>query len=314
MGWILGIDEAGYGPNLGPFVMTAVACRVPDDVGCLWQLLRTTVRRASDPRDDRLVIDDSKAVYGSGRSLAGLERGVRVVLSRFPTTLDDLIVQLCPDDHGELQREAWYTGTTLLPNVADQSDLDALHGRFRASCEECELSDWLVRSVLVCPERFNALIDHHDSKSGVVSTGFIELLKWGITATENDSLDVHVDKQGGRNTYAAQVQQALAQGIVVAVEETASRSRYRVAGLSRSLRVCFEPRADQSQFCVALASMVSKYLRELLMGEFNAFWRKHVPDLKPTAGYPADAARYFKAIRAAMTTLQIREEVVWRKR
>ena len=28
MPWIVGIDEAGYGPNLGPFVMTAVASRV----------------------------------------------------------------------------------------------------------------------------------------------------------------------------------------------------------------------------------------------------------------------------------------------
>ena len=38
MPWIVGVDEAGYGPNLGPFVMTSVACRVDDALAdsCLW--------------------------------------------------------------------------------------------------------------------------------------------------------------------------------------------------------------------------------------------------------------------------------------
>src|SRR5437016_4219233 len=30
MPWLIGMDEAGYGPNLGPFVMSAVACKVPE--------------------------------------------------------------------------------------------------------------------------------------------------------------------------------------------------------------------------------------------------------------------------------------------
>ena len=60
-----------------------------------------------------------------------------------------------------------------------------------------------------------------------------------------------------------------------------------------------QPRADTEHFCVALASMASKYLRELLMLEFNRFWQSHVADLKPTAGYPGDAARFHEAIRPA---------------
>ena len=307
MGWILGIDEAGYGPNLGPFVMTAVACRVPEGAGCLWQLLARAVRRASDSRDDRLVVDDSKAVYGPGRGLAGLERGVRAILSPLPATLEGLLQQISPEDHADLRNEPWYTGTS------DIGDLDTPHPHFTSTCVECGVVDWRVRSVVVCPGRFNALIARHHSKGAVLGDGFIRLLAWAVEITDDD-LAVFVDKQGGRNAYAAQVQEALAFGQVVAVEEGAPCSRYRVAGLPRRIDVCFEPRADQRHFCVALASMVSKYLRELCMAEFNAYWRTHVPGLKPTAGYPGDAARFLEAIRPALATLKIREEVIWRRR
>ena len=33
MPWVVGIDEAGYGPNLGPLVQSAVALRLPDAYG-----------------------------------------------------------------------------------------------------------------------------------------------------------------------------------------------------------------------------------------------------------------------------------------
>jgi hypothetical protein len=60
--------------------------------------------------------------------------------------------------------------------------------------------------------------------------------------------------------------------------------------------------------------MVSKYLRELFMGEFNAFWQRHVPGLKPTAGYPGDANRFFDAIRPKVSELGLSDSMVWRAR
>src|SRR5262249_1164830 len=69
--------EAGYGPNLGPFVMTSVACRLPPELATadLWQTLQPAVRRSGEPADGRLLVEDSKVVYGSGRRLPGLEKG-----------------------------------------------------------------------------------------------------------------------------------------------------------------------------------------------------------------------------------------------
>jgi hypothetical protein len=48
------------------------------------------------------------------------------------------------------------------------------------------------------------------------------------------------------------------------------------------------------------------------MRQFNAFWAKHVPGIKPTAGYPADAKRFYREIEPAMKKLGIAKEAVWR--
>src|SRR5205085_11536981 len=107
---------------------------------------------------------------------------------------------------------------------------------------------------------------------------------------------------------------ALPDGMVIAQQESAARSAYRFLGSSPQVSVTFQPRADAGHFCVALASMASKYLRELLMREFNRFWQAHVPGLKPTAGYPTDAARFLEAIRPTAERLGITEAVLWRRK
>jgi hypothetical protein len=91
-----------------------------------------------------------------------------------------------------------------------------------------------------------------------------------------------------------------------------NRSSYSVCG--SSIRFTFQPRADAEHFCVALASMASKYLRELFMVEFNQFWQSHLPDLTPTAGYPGDSTRYYNAIRPVAKQLGIPRQALWRQR
>src|SRR5262249_13352812 len=72
-----GIDEAGYGPNLGPLVMTAVVAETSEAGDRaraldLWQDLAGTVDRAGgDPT--RLWVDDSKAILRGGKGRDRLE-------------------------------------------------------------------------------------------------------------------------------------------------------------------------------------------------------------------------------------------------
>ena len=171
-----------------------------------------------------------------------------------------------------------------------------------------------IRSVVVCPGRFNDLVDRWDSKAAILALGLVELMRHHLAQNEKEAVYVVVDKHGGRNRYSAIVQEAVGAGITLAVEEGADRSVYEVKGLDHPLRMTFCPRADSADMCVALASMFSKYLRELLMAEFNDFWRKHMPELVPTAGYPVDAGRFFADIQPVRERLGVSDRRLWRQR
>jgi hypothetical protein len=319
MAWVIGIDEAGYGPNLGPFVMTAVALRVPDDgAGDLWQRLAAAVRRDTDAADDRLLVADSKVVYSASRGLRQLERAVLAASlpdeSNGGPPLGQYIEGLYASSHAALRREPWYSGTTSLPVEGEPAPCAEDRARFAAACRQAGVACGLVRGVVVCPEQFNALTAAAGSKGAVLYHGLAELVRECWRLGGDEPLTFFIDKHGGRNTYAAMLQDAVPEGMILAHHESMARSVYSVAKASRPVRWTFQPRADAEHFSVALASMVSKYVREVLMGEFNRFWQRQVPGLKPTAGYPGDARRFYDAIRPAAERLGIPEAALWRRR
>jgi ribonuclease HII len=308
---MVGVDEAGYGPNLGPLVMTAVACRVPDPLhgADLWQVLKAVVRRESDRADERLLIADSKVVHAGPHGLEALAVGVLTPLS--PGLGEDLsfrdyLTWLCPNSGTDLDGEPWYTGLTPLPIFSGQPFVD-----------ECRMTDldWgHARTVIVSPARFNQIVERWDTKGAVLGEALTELIGWVWNLPGHDAMALTADKHGGRNTYASMLQDAVPEGMIIVDREGMQRSSYRLLGGPRLMSFTFQPRADAEHFLVALASMVSKYVRELLMGEFNAYWQERVPGLKPTAGYPNDARRFFEAIRPKILELGLAEKDIWRCR
>jgi ribonuclease HII len=80
------------------------------------------------------------------------------------------------------------------------------------------------------------------------------------------------------------------------------------------VRLIFREKGETHCMSVALASMLSKYLREALMRRFNAFWRQYLPDVTPTAGYYNDGQRFLQDIDVTRRELGIPDELLIRAR
>ena len=285
MSWVIGIDEAGYGPNLGPLVQASAAMRLPASDPAGWHALRDVLRRCHEPEDGRLLIDDSKKVNVGPDGVRKLADAVFAASP--PTTLAALVGDALAD-------EAWFDGT------------------FPLGAPEPRLPGVTLLPFATATPEFNRIVADAGTKAAALARGLTALARQALALPGDEPLILLCDKHGGRNFYAPMLQDAFPEGWVVAEREGAAESRYRVLNLSRDVTIFFRPRADADSVCVALASMMAKYLREVCMGQFNAFWAKRVPGLVPTAGYPTDARRYYAAIRPAMDYLGITPEQVWR--
>ena len=315
---LIGTDEAGYGPNLGPLTVTATAWEIPEGVepASLWEEFSKVVTNAPTRGDQRLFVADSKQVYSSGDGLEDLE----VAVLAFLRTLDcpvSTIDELCQGISGAnfttlYQEEAWNsTPGKSLPCDASEDHILEWQQTLADVMLQKQIRLLGIRSRIMFPKEFNQRVAESDSKGVVLSNATMELVRELVDQFTDDDASVFVvcDKHGGRNRYDELIASHFDDQFVFRMEEGRDRSRYRMG----RIEFCFRTRAEEL-LPVALSSMVSKYLREVLMHQFNEFWATHVPGLKPTQGYPVDAKRFRDDIAEAIRVLQLSEVQFWRNR
>jgi hypothetical protein len=319
--YLVGTDEAGYGPNLGPLIISATVWQVPDDAvdEDLYQRLRSVVsaQPSSSARPRRVTIADSKALYSPATGLELLERGLLAAVGLWghsPRCWRALWQLLCPGAQPTIETEPWYAGYDApLPHVAEPDGLERLTLRLRAGCEQAAVRLLGIRSRAVFPDEWNQAIDRYGNKASALSNLTLELLCQALGGLDDEPVLIFCDKHGGRNSYHMLLQQHVVDWLIEVLLESGQSSIYRWGPSERRVRAEFCPGAERF-LPVALASMASKYLRELAMRPFNEFWSRHVPQLKPTAGYPLDARRFKADISAVQTSLGIADRVLWRVR
>lgn len=309
----IGMDEAGYGPNLGPLVIAATKWDLPEPAAAFdfYQVLAEVCDSASDCSGTRLHVADSKQVHQGPHGLKRLETSALSILRAAniaSQTLGELWQSLTGDEFAH--RPAWFQTLDLkLPVLADCEVIDAWSSQWGSALTKSGISLSGIKAKILTAQAYNDILDQVQSKGIVLSTTAFQLIRQLWSPDDSQAALVVGDKHGGRNRYDDLLDEILDGQFIIRMEEGRELSRYRVGNTEFRFQT-----KGESHLPVAVASLVAKYARELAMEVFNDFWKSHNPDLKPTKGYPQDAKRFRAEIADLQAELGITDQELWRKK
>lgn len=330
---MIGVDEAGYGPNLGPFAVGVSLWHLENADPCssglrerLAPLFRSAddLDGATDCEGTGAIIDDSKRVYSPKLGLAGLTVPVLSLmrlLDQRPESALDVVEAMRVEPHREIGSHPGYDWSAVPDPVKHHmASIDALEQASRRHFANRGVQLVDLAGTLIFPEEWNSGLVRHETKSRLLSFTTFHVVRKMLErierqqATRQQPVLISCDKHGGRNCYAALIQAALGDVVdfVRVVSESRERSLYSWrtrSGQPVEMEICM---GGESRMQVALASMAAKLARELCMQAWNAYWKNIVPGLQPTAGYPVDAKRFRRDIADAVNKSGIAESAIWR--
>jgi ribonuclease HII len=276
----VGVDENGLGPRLGPLIVTAVYARAtPDGAKLIGRKPRGGLaERLGDSK--RLVsFEDSGLGAVWGTSLArrlGWERAHDArpadVIRALALEDDASLRGACPRHHVDQcwdgEGEALAIDDALAERV--EGDLDKLASR--------GLRVVGARVAIVCARRLNDAIDRGQSRFDV-DLHTMERLVARASRDAGAEVVATCGKVGGFDRYGDSFATFLLHTPLI---EGRARSEYRVPGVGT---VAFVRDAEERDILVAMASLVGKWVRDLMMRRIIRWHRGAVPDLPDASGY-----------------------------
>ncbi len=323
----IGLDEAGYGPRLGPLVLAATIWDGPAEEGRpeLDEALAPDVGRT---RGAALPIDDSKVLYRKRGDLARLETTVLGALAAArggdgsaPATLGAFAEAVGAEIlFGGGPLAPWYEGlgATPLPRAATPEAIAEARDTLRAAADRAGTALVGLRATMLAAPGFNALCAELGNKARAHWRAFGEVLTGSLAEPGVGAAPVVrgvSDRHGGRAYYGDPLASLFPMAPQRALHETPRKSAYELRPApEQSLTLQFEVDADARFLEVALASCLAKYLRELHTEAINGWFEERQPGIRPTAGYGADANRFIATVEPILAAEGVERGLLVRSR
>jgi ribonuclease HII len=323
---VIGVDEAGYGPSMGPMTIGATAWRVPIgfDATQMTSLLEPEfLAKPIRPNSTHVPIGDSKKIHREALAVEGLILGSRFLAFAIdgviPGEWDAQIGCYAKMDWERIRTVPWYVKrfsahTDLLNRTIPDQQTYFEAGLAKMKQYAIELVGARMR--VMDEMEFNREVDRTGNKSTLLGEASLALVKQVITefAITGECVEVYCDKHGGRNRYQSILTFAFDEEWFETQVESRACSRYTANWSGHAMQIQFKVDGD-SIFPSAAASILAKWKREELMDRLNGFWQsKLAGDIVRTAGYYVDAVRFAGQIEETATKLGLSRELWWRKK
>jgi hypothetical protein len=297
---VVGVDENGLGPRLGPLIATSVTLEMAG-------YDRARLRRIGG----RVGIGDSKATSGFGQ-MADAEGLALALIEKLhgcvPRHVDELLALISLDSPAALRAPC--PAASFAQCWSHELTLPAFGGviaqghKQLARLEKHGVRCLAARSMLACAGVVNAEMRRLGSRTSI-DLSLFERLVLAARGGANEDLEVVLGMVGGIRDYERYFEH-MAGRVVCLLARERGAATYHVAGIGR---LSFEVDADDRHLPVALASMLGKYVRELCMERQNRFYAGHQPGLPHASGYHDPVTRRFvEQSRALRARLRIADE------
>jgi len=299
-----GIDEAGYGPMLGPLCVACTVFSVRDhdpERGApnLWSLLNAAITRSKNDKKSRIAVEDSKSLIVQGgdpcERVRHLERGVLSFVSacgELPADCSAFFRMVGADQPSQ----RWYASTSPLPVANRPDELRIAAAMLHRAMQKAGVALELLRCEAIDADAFNQQVRVTNSKASVNFASAMRLVDGIWNRWREAHPRIVIDRHGGRTHYREDLQLCYPDAQIVILDESDRMSRYELTRGRSQVTITFTTESESLHLPAALASMTAKYTRELMMIRMNRYFKAMMPELKPTAGYTQDARRYLADI------------------